>query len=133
MPRNFISFVFDAVITLRNLPNQQEGLADVLIGRATITIDCLVDDRTDFIDEFQDILFKNLIDLCEFSDITKTKDSAFLFTLEHGVHVAFLDNVLTDNLGACTSEDNTEKGADLDDCIGDNCGLILGVHIDLFF
>ena len=62
----------------------------------------------DFIDKFKDVFFENLVYFCELSDITKSKNSAFLFALKHRIHIPFLDNIFTNDFGPCTSEYNAE-------------------------
>jgi len=76
------------------------------------------------VNESQDIFFENFINFCKLSDITEPENSAFLFSFKHGVHIAFLDNVSTNDLGACTSEDNTQQGTDLNDRVTHDSSLI---------
>lgn len=84
---------------------------------------------TYLIDEDEDLFLKNFSYFCEISDITKTKDSGFLFTLEHGIHVALLNNVGTDDLSTRTTEDSREQGTNLDDSIADDCRFKFDVCI----
>lgn len=92
-----------------------------------------MDNRTNFVDKQENVFFKNVVDFGKLSDITKAEDSTLLLSLQHWVHIALLDNVLANDLGTCTSEHDTEKGANLDNGITDYSSLKMGIGDDLFF
>lgn len=60
--------------------------------------------RPDFVDKNENLLLKNLSDFGKISDIAKSKNGTFFFTLNHGVHVSLLNDVGSDNLCSSTSE-----------------------------
>ncbi len=76
---------------------------------------------------------KHLSDLGEVSNIAEAENGALLFALNHRIHVSLFDDVRANNLRACASEDDGQKGSDFDDCVADYSGLELCVEVELLF
>lgn len=127
---NLIVFVLDTVVVFGYFPNQKKGLSDVFVRWATVPVHSFVYDWTDLIYELEDVLLQDLVDLGELSDVAKSKYSAFFLTLEHRIHVAFLDDILTDDLSSGASEDNTQQSSNFDNGITDDGSFIKSIRID---
>ena len=64
------------------------------------------------------------------ADIAESEDSSLLFSLDHRVHVSFLNDVRTDDLSTSTTEDNGQQRADLNDSVADDRGLKFSIEIE---
>mmetsp|Transcript_45141 Transcript_45141/g.119363 ORF Transcript_45141/g.119363 Transcript_45141/m.119363 type:complete len:539 (-) Transcript_45141:150-1766(-) len=100
----------------RQAPDQQETVADVLVGGAVIIVDATVNYLTDLIDEDHDLLLKHLRRICEVPDVAETDDGVDLLPRHHGVDPRRpAAHVLPDDLGARLSEAEGQEAAELDD------------------
>lgn len=67
-----------------------------------------MDDRADFVDEFEDVLLEDVVDFSEFANVTKSKYRTLLLTLKHWIHITLLYYILANNLRPCTTKHNTQ-------------------------
>lgn len=123
VPGDLVILVY-AVVALWQFPNQQESFPNVFVRRASVLVDCFMDDGADLVNKEQNILLQDLVDLIEPPNITKPKNGTFLRAFNHGIHIPFLNNILPNNLCACTTKNNTQQNPNLYDRIADNSCLI---------
>lgn len=117
------------VFLLWDFPNKKEGFSNILVGRASITVDRLMNERSDFVDKDENLLLKNLSYFGKVSDVAKSKDCTFFFTLNHGVHVSLLNDVGSYNLCSSASEDCWQQSSNLDNGVADDSRLQLDVSV----
>lgn len=129
LPLYRVGLVVQRVLLLRDLPHEQESLADVLVRTATVTVDRLVHQRTDLIHEDEDLLLKDLSNLSEVSDIAKPENRTFFLSLNHRVHVSLLNDIRTDDFSTRAAEDYRQKRTNFDDGITDNSCLQFSIQI----
>ena len=131
LPLYGVGLVVERVLLLRDLPHQQEGLADVLVRAPAVTVHRFVHQRTDLVHEDQNLLLEHLSHLREVPDIAKAENRAFFLALYHRVHVSLLDYVRADDLGTRAAEDYRQKRTNFDDGITDDSRLQFSIKIQL--
>ena len=109
--------VVDAV---GELPDEQKGVADVLVGRAAVQRDLAVDDAGDRVDEAHDLLLEHLGGVGELPDVAKPKNAGDAPAGDHWVELPSRSHVARDDLGARVAEPHGQQGADLVDGVLQN-------------
>ncbi len=104
------------------LPDQQESITDVLVGRAAVRIDDWVANLSDLIDKDHDFGFEDFSGVCEVSDITEAVNSHDFLTGNDDVDEFRILDDFGDDFGTGLTETNCKEPSNLDNkvlkCIG---------------
>jgi hypothetical protein len=59
-----------------------------------------------FVNKYKYFLLQDFCHFGKVADITESEDGAFFFTLYHGVHISFFDDIRANYFSTGTSEDS---------------------------
>lgn len=126
------SLFIEKLILIFKLPDEQESVSYILVGRATILINNWVSDFSDLVDKQHNLRLKDLSWVSEISDIAEPKYCLHLLSRQKRVDITICSNICADNLRSGFSKAKGKQVTDLEQCLFYDLCLILRLVFSFF-